>query len=165
MTPLAKLQCIGPFAVTAAIVGADGAAIALDKIPASTILWRVNLEWFGIFQQSHYFTASFVDIAHAEVVLIALPLLTLALAGIALRTPLAIGIAGNLSCTYAAFLLYVWCFNAYVSEFSLATWIATVNKAADADLLVCLILLGATLPSFAASHILYIARLSKNPDA
>jgi hypothetical protein len=164
MALLAKLQWVGPVAVFTAIVAAEGAAFALDEFPSSKTLWRVNLELFGIFQKSHYFISSLGDIAHPQVIMVAMPLLSLAICGTILQKPLLVAMAGNLSCLYPSFLLYVWYANEHLPDEALATLAAATKIAAGPDLLICSLLLGSSLLSLCASHIRYIHQLCRNPN-
>src|SRR5205807_3290632 len=106
MTRAAKLQLVGAVVLFAAVLAAESAVYALAYAPASEILWFVNLKLFGLFQQSYYVLSSIVDIDAFQLVFIALPLLLAAVIGVALKRPLLLAIASNVSLVYACFLTY-----------------------------------------------------------
>jgi hypothetical protein len=160
MTRLAKLQFAGPAAIFATILAADSAAYALDQAPSSTMLWYINIEFFGIFQNSHSLADSLSGVAHSELLFIATPLLVLAIGGALFRLSLLIALASNLSCLYASFLLYVWYANEHLSrEASLAAQISRTDFSIPAEVIVCGLMLVPTLLSLCASHIIYLGLL------
>jgi len=158
MTRLAKLQVIGPACLFVAVSGAEGAAWALSHSPSSEILWLVNLRAFGIFQKSYYLLSSHVSIQYLQF-LIVMPMFVTACLGLVFNYRPLLPIASNLSFLYVAFLAYAW----YLVELppqaaSLAGasyHSAIMTMPSGANLCMFIALLAATLPSFAASHILY----------
>jgi hypothetical protein len=159
MTRAAKLQLVGPVVLFAAVFAAESAVYALAYAPTSEILWFINLKLFGLFQQSYYVLSSVVDIEGFQLVFIALPLLLAAVLGIALKRPLLLAIASNLSLVYASFLTY--CsngFDAAPRQAALGLWGASAPPVAIPTgpyLYLILVLLGSSLLSFAVSHIEY----------
>jgi hypothetical protein len=158
MTRLAKLQVIGPVFLFVAVLGADGAAWALSHSPSSEILWFVNLRVFGIFQKSYYLLSSHVGIQYIQF-LIGMSIFVTACAGLIFNRRPLLSIASNLSFLYVAFLAYAWYLvesppqAASLAEASYHSAIMTMPS--GADLCMFIALLAATLPSFAASHIIY----------
>jgi hypothetical protein len=158
MTRLAKLQVIGPVCLFVAVLGAEGAARALSHSPSSEILWFVNLRVFGIFQKSYYLLSGHVSIQYLQF-LIVMPMFVTASLGLVFNSRPLLLIASNSSFLYVAFLAYAW----YLVESppraaSLAGasyHSAIVTMPSGPDLSMFIALLAATLPSFAASHIVY----------
>jgi hypothetical protein len=101
----APLQIIGPAALFAMLLAAEGAAYALAVCPSSDLLWSLNLEAFGIFQKSRRILNAYVDFAYFEIVGIGLPLLLTAYYGLAFRRRFALAVASSLSFVYVIFLL------------------------------------------------------------
>src|SRR5262249_17881882 len=108
-------------------------------------------------QQTHYVLSTYTDVACFQLLFIALPLFIVASYGLLCKRPLALAIASNLSCGYAAFLLYTACMSRALDAASLAS----VTVSAPSDILACLVLFGSSLPSFLVSHIFYIGSLRK----
>jgi hypothetical protein len=161
MSRLAKLQLIGPAVLFAALLGADSAAYALATFPSSSILWRINLELFGIFQKADEVLRGHVDIAYFQLLFVGLPLAIIAGGGVVFRRRLLLAAASNLSFVYAAFLLCSW----YVSEHSwrqtsltMASLVTTssMTTGVSSDLCVAAILLVASLLSLVVSHMSYL---------
>jgi hypothetical protein len=158
MTRLAKLQLIGPVCLFVAVSGAEGAAWALSHSPSSEILWFVNLRAFGIFQKSYYLLGSHVGIQYLQMWLV-MPIFVTACLGLVFNYRLLLPVASNLSFLYVAFLAYAWYLvesppqAASLAEASYHSAIMTMPS--GADLCMFIALLAATLPSFAASHIVY----------
>jgi len=161
MSRPATIQFIGPAVVFVTVLSAEGAAAALSHAPASRLLWYLNLELFGIFQQSHYFFVTYVDIAYFQLLFIALPLMVLASYGLHRERSLALALASNLSCVYASFLVYTWCLACLPRTASLVA----MHVSAGPDLFLCAVLLGSSLLSFVVAHMTYIRSLyNKNAD-
>lgn len=158
MTRLAKLQAIGPVYLFLAVLGAEAAAWALSHSPTSEILWFANLRVFGIFQKSHYVLSSLFDIQYLQLWLVILVLLT-ACSGLVYNCRPLLPLASNLSFLYVTFLAYAWYLvespsqAASLAEASYHSAIMTVPSGGDLCMLIALF--AATLPSFAASHIVY----------
>jgi hypothetical protein len=158
MKRLAKLQSIGPVCLFVAVLGAEGAAWALPYSPSSEILWFVNVQTFGIFQKSYYLLSSHVSIQYLQL-LIVMPMFMIACLGLVFEYRPLLFVASNLSFLYVTFLAYAW----YLVESppqaaSLAQASyhpAIMNMPSGPDLYMFMALLAATLPSFAASHIVY----------
>jgi hypothetical protein len=158
MTRLGKLQLIGPFALFAAVLGAEGAAWALAQSPASETLWFINLRLFGIFQTNHYLLSNYFDTHYLQLFMV-LPVLLTACLGMIFRWRPLLPAASNLSFLYVAFMAYAW----YIVESppqaaSLAEQSyhpAMMMMPSGTNLYMFLALFGVTLPSFVASHIAY----------
>jgi hypothetical protein len=158
MTRLAKLQVIGPVCLFVAVFCAEGSAWALSHSPSSEILWLVNLRAFGIFQKSYYLLSSHVSIPYLQF-LIVMPIFVTACMGRVFDCRPLLPIASNLSFLYVAFLAYAWYLvesppqAASLAEASYRSAIMTMPS--GADLCMFIALFAATMPSFAASHIVY----------
>jgi hypothetical protein len=165
MTRAAKLQLVGPAVLFATVLAAESAVYALAYDPTSQILWFVNLKLFGLFQHSYYVLSSVVDIEGFQLVFIALPLMLAALLGIALRRPLLLAIASNMSLVYASFLTY--CSNIFGTapqQAALGLWgepAVPTGMPTGPYLYLILVLLGSALVSFAVSHIEYFRAIRK----
>jgi hypothetical protein len=153
MNPLAKLQLVGPVALFCAVAAAEGAAYALAQAPSWELLWYINLQVFGSFQKSHYVLSNYVDLSYFQLFGVALPLLGLALIGLAAKRQLLLAISSNLSLVYAAFLLYAW---HNVVSAPRAASLADVGAPSGPDFYMFSILLGASLLSFVISHVIYL---------
>ncbi len=105
MSRFTRLQVLGPVAVFAAVFAAEVAAFALAQFPTSEFLWRANLELFGVFQKAQYLLGPISGVPFSQLLVIALPLLALAIYGLLSRRELALGVASNFSLVYAAFLI------------------------------------------------------------
>jgi hypothetical protein len=158
MTRLAKLQLIGPLAFLVAVMGAEGAAWALAQSPSSEVLWFINLRLFGLFQACYYLLSSQVSVPYFQF-FFALSLFVAASLGLAFKSRLLLAASSNLSFLCVCFMAYA-CY--LVSSPPQAATLAqqsyhpaTMMMPSGPDLCMLLILLGATLPSLAASHILY----------
>jgi hypothetical protein len=158
VTRLAKLQLIGPLAFLVAVMGAEGAAWALAQSPSSELLWFINLRLFGLFQACYYLLSSQVSIPYFQF-FFALSLFVAASLGLALKSRLLLATSSNLSFLCVCFMAYA-CY--LVSSAPQAATLAQqsyqpaiMTMPSGPDLCMLLILLGATLLSLAASHILY----------
>ena len=160
MRQWAKLQLIGPVAIFCAVVAAEAAMYALAQSPSSEALWYINVELFGAFRRSHHFLSSQIDVPYLQF-LVALPLICLALVGLAAKNRLMLAISSNLSFVYASFLVYSW-FN--IANAPRAASLATVAApSAGPDFYMFLILLGSALISFLISHVVYIGAMRARP--
>jgi hypothetical protein len=151
MSRLAKLQLIGPIFLLVAAAGAEGMASALTYAPGSEALWYLHLNVFGPFRLGDDILGTYVNIAHGQLYLIALPLFLIACGGVYSKHRLALAIASNLSFLHAAFLICA----GYLQE-----PVRIASLAGIADVIaphLCLDggLLGCALLSFSASHIVY----------
>jgi hypothetical protein len=108
MVRLAKLQLIGPIVLALAIGAEELATVLLAWKPSSAFAWYLNLELFGIFQHSHSMLSGHFDLPYLQLMLVAAPILAMALVGQALHARLPVAIAANLSFAYAFFLAYSW---------------------------------------------------------
>jgi hypothetical protein len=153
MHRLTKLQLLGPVVLLVAVFAAEIAAAALAQWPSSGLLWRANLQWFQAFQKTHYALSAYEDISYSQLWLVAIPLVTIAYGGIALKRPLLLAIASNLSFVYASFVLYA----GYVYEQS---WreasLSLMTVSSSPDFVICFVLIVASFLSFAVSHLYYI---------
>jgi NADH:ubiquinone oxidoreductase subunit K len=153
MTKLAKLQIVGPLALLLALLAAEGAAIALAILPTSETLWYLNLQWFRMFQQSHYLLLDILKVSYSQLLTIALPLFSLGCIGLLLRRPLPLAVASNLSMIYVALVFFsstgIFTYGKQASINSLATvphpnWYVLLGLASCA------------LLSFFVSHAIYV---------
>lgn len=160
MNRLAKLQLIGPVSVFLAVFAGEIAAAALARWPSSEMLWQANVEWFHAFQKSNYALSAYESMSYSQLWLIAFPLVTMAYCGIALKRPLLLAIASNLSFVYASFVLYAgYMFEQSWREASLSLMTfssSLMTISSNPDFLICFVLLVASLLSFAVSHLYYI---------
>jgi len=161
MSRFAKLQFVGPCVLFVATLSAECAAFALGAAPWSGTLWYLNLELFGLFQKTHYVLNTYVDIAYFQLLFVALPLFLVASYGLLRKRPLALAIASNLSCVYAAFLLDT----AFTSRALSAASLVSVTVSTMPDVVTGLILFGCSLLSLLISHISYVDLLRKAAHA
>ena len=159
MRQWAKLQLIGPVAIFCAVVAAEAAMYALAQSPSSEALWYINVELFGAFRRSHHFLSSQIDVPYLQF-LVALPLICLALVGLAAKNRLMLAISSNLSFVYASFLVYSW-FN--IANAPRTASLAAVAIPTGPDFYMYLILLGSALVSFFISHVVYFGALRARP--
>lgn len=149
MNRLGKLQLVGPMAVFVAVSSAEISAELLTHWPSSEMLWRTNLQWFHAFQKSSYA----ISTTHSQFLIIAVPLIVLAIFGFALKRPLLLATASNLSFVYALFVLCAdRLYDRPWHEASLSLTTASSNP----DFLICFLLVAASFLSFAVSHLYYI---------
>jgi hypothetical protein len=156
MSRFAKLQFLGPAVVFLAVLMAEGAAFALAQMPTSETLWRANLEFFAVFQRSHYLLAPALDLPYAQLFVIAFPLLGIAVYGLLAGRDLALAIASNLSFVYAAFLIFIAANN---QSYPLAASLTGIAVPTDPSIYLPLVLIGVSLISFFVSHCHYIRRI------
>jgi hypothetical protein len=156
-----KLQFLGPAALFAFVLAAEGAAWALDRAPSSEILWYVNLQIFPVLQKSYYVLSYHVDIPYFQLYFIALPLFALACGGLATARALPIAIASNLSFVYASFVAYCWATANPRFEAASLGQVSLPSFSLPSGPGVCLViaLLFASLASFAISHFCYIREI------
>jgi hypothetical protein len=152
MPRLATLQLIGPVFLLVAVAGAEATQVALTFAPGSPALWYVHLAVFGPFRQGDDILGVYVEMAHAQLCLIALPVFLVACGGFHFKLLLPLAIASNLSLVYASFLLCVW----HAHEPARIASLAGFGDVTGPDLYLRASLLGCALLSFAASHIIYI---------
>jgi hypothetical protein len=156
MNRLSKFQLIGPIAIFLTVLVAEGAAYALPLAPRSEWLWYANIKLFTIFQRAHYVLSDFTSVPGAQLFLIALPILAMAVLGLMYKQKLALALASNLSFVYATFLVVSW---NVLEQYSLQASLSLVVIPSGPGLYTMLILLGTSLISFAISHILYFAAI------
>jgi hypothetical protein len=153
MKRLATLQIIGPATIFVAACCGELSAAALAHWPSSELLWRANLEWFRALQKSSYALSEFGTIHYAQLWLIAVPLIAMALGGIVLRRPLVLAVASNLSLVYASFVLYAdYLYDQAGREVS----ISIVTTYSNPDVALCFVLVAASFLGFVDSHLYYI---------
>ena len=152
MNRMAKLQCLGPFALFAAVLAADAAAFSLAQNPTSAFLWYVNLKVFDIFQRSYYVFGSFTDLPAAQLLFIATPIMLAACYGLLRNRRLPLAIASNVSVVYAVFLIYSW--NS-VRTPTLQASLTTVAIPSGPGFTLLLALIVSSLASMFVSHLLY----------
>src|SRR5205814_281325 len=102
---------IGPTTMFFAVLTAEAAAYALTLFPTSPTFWYLNLEFFSIFQKSHYILNSYIDIPYFQLIFIGLPLSVAAICGLVCKHRLALAAASSLSFVYAVFVLCAWFVN------------------------------------------------------
>ncbi len=154
MTKLFKLQFLGPLALFLATLSAELAARALSAFPSSEWLWFVNLRLFGIFERSYCQLSEAFNLPGSQLFAIALPLFLLACYGLMSGRKLALALASNLSCVYAAFLLVSW--QSPVATTAQAS-LGSINVPPGAGLYVLSAILGSSLLSALISHVLYLS--------
>jgi hypothetical protein len=153
MKRLAKFQIIGPATIFVAVCSGELAVAALARWPSSELLWQANLEWFHAFQKSSYALSVFGTIRYAQLGLVAFPLIAMALGGIALRRPLVLAVASNLSLVYASFVLYAdYLYDQAGREAS----ISILTTYSNPDVVLCFVLVAASFLGFVDSHLYYI---------
>jgi hypothetical protein len=156
MSRFAKLQLVGPAAVLAVVLVAEGAALALAQAPGSAVLWYVNLRLFRPLHQVHDLLSASIRIEALQFWLIGLPLFALACYGLARRRSLPLAFATNLSLLYAFVLLCAWYLCRLPAEPLDAPVPALVPAVADADFCLCFVLLLASSFSCVISHASYL---------
>jgi hypothetical protein len=161
MRKLGVLQLIGPVSLFGAVSGAEAASYALSRMPSSEWMWYLNLQWFGMFQQSHYVLKDRLGIDCEQLYVIALPLLLAACLGFALRRSLLLAMASSLSFVYIGFVFYTW---DRAKSFTLtaslsAEYASPAEIWSNPDLILLIILGSLSLLSFMVSHISYIQRV------
>jgi hypothetical protein len=164
MSRLAKLQLAGPVLLALVIVAEELAAYWLAHRPSSALAWYLNLELFGIFQQTHAMLAGVWNMPCLQLILVAAPILMLAVSGVAFGGRLPLAMASNLSLVYALFLAYVWYgirLPSLQASLGASVYDAVFNFSATKPALgphVWLVatLLLATLLSSAAAHLQYL---------
>src|SRR6266567_2897600 len=152
MNRLANLQLLGPAAVLVAAGGAELAALSLGRWPSSELLWYLNLEWFHAFQKSNSALSAYDGANFSQFWIIAFPLAAAALCGAALKRPLLLAAASNLSLVYASFVFAADCMYGQWRTASLS--IMTISS--TPHFLIGVGLVVASLVSFAVSHFYYI---------
>jgi hypothetical protein len=151
MSRLARLQLIGPVVLLVAVAGAEGVGLALGHAPGSEALWYIHLNVFGPLRLGDHMLGTYMDTAHGQLYLIELPLFLLACGGVHSKCPLALAIATNLCFVHAVVLAYA----GFVREPIGPGLLARIGDVGVPQLYLCASLLGCTLLSFAASHIVY----------
>jgi hypothetical protein len=152
MTRLAKLQLIGPVFLLIGVAGAEAVAFALGYAPGSEALWYLHVNVFGPFRLGDDILGSYVDMAHGQLCLIALPLFLIACSGLYSKQPLVLAIACNLSFLHAVLLAGA----GYAYEPMRFTSIVGIAGLMAPQIYLGAGLLGGALLSFAASHIIYV---------
>ncbi len=153
MIQLGKLQLVGPMAVFVAVGSAEASAALLTHWPSSEILWRANLQWFHAFQKSSYALSAYTAIAYSQFLIVAVPLIVIAACGLALKRPLLLATASNLSFVYALFVL---CADHLYDQSWREASLSLTATSSNPDSLVCFFLVAASFVSFAVSHLYYI---------
>lgn len=155
MTRSVTLQLLGPVALSIAIVAAESSQAALNWAPSSGWLWYFNMDWFAVFQQSHYAVeATFGGCAQSLV--IAAPLLIVATLGTHLRRGFLLATSSNLTLAFVVFAGLSWIRAEAPLQPSLLQ--AFARAATDSILfaaLACICFL-----SFAVSHLDYLRKLT-----
>jgi len=158
MNRLFRLQILGPMVLFAAVLAAETATIALAHWPSSGFLWYVNLELFGLLQRSHGVVSGYMNFPGAQLFGIALPIMLLAIYGVAAQKKLVLAAASNLSFAAAAYLLLVGQSSERVSpQASLVTILTSTGDGAT----VWATVLAASLTSALLSHGLYLAAIRR----
>ncbi len=155
MTRSVTLQLLGPVALSMAIVGAESAQAALNWAPSSGWLWYFNMNWFAVFQQSHYaIEATFGGCAQSLVV--AAPLLTIAILGTRLRRRFLLATSSNLTLAFVVFAGLSW----VRAEAPLQPSLLQAFARAATDTILLAALASVCLLSFAVSHLDYLRKLT-----
>jgi hypothetical protein len=156
MSRYAKLQFLGPALVFLAVLMAEGAAFGLAHMPTSEILWRANLEFFRVFQNSHYLLFPVIEVPYAQLWIIAAPIFAVATYGLVSGRQIALAIASNLSFIYTAFLI---CSEISFQAPPMAASLTEVALPVGQGIYLPLVLAGVGLVSFSVSHCCYIWRI------
>jgi hypothetical protein len=156
MSKFTRLQILGPVAVFIAVFLAEAAAFALSRFPTSEFLWRVNLECFGVFQKSQYLLGAISAVPFSQLVVIALPLLAVAMFGMLSGRDLPLAVASNLSLVYTAFLILAGMSS---RPHSLTASVAGIAVPVSPGGYIPLVLVGVSLLSAAVAHAGYFRRL------
>jgi hypothetical protein len=153
MTPLAKLQLLGPLVLFVVVLAAEAATYALAAAPTSEMLWYLNVKPFLIFQRSHYLFSDWTSIPGGQLLLVALPIFLIACYGYMRRRALALALACNLSLAYVAFLAAAS--NVIEKGASLQASVVFVAIPSGPSLYTLSLVLGCSLLSVVASHLFY----------
>lgn len=156
MSKFTRLQVLGPLAVFVTVFIAEAAAFALSQFPTSEFLWRVNLEFFGVFQKSQYLLGPVSAVPFSQLVVIALPLLAVAIFGMLSGRDLALAAASNLSLVYTTFLILAGMTS---RSHSLTASVAGIAVPVSPGSYIPLVLVGVSLLSAAVAHAGYFRRL------
>jgi hypothetical protein len=156
-----KLQFLGPAALFAFVLAAEGAAWGPDRDPASELLWYLNIEIFPVLQKSYYLLSNYMNIPYFQFYLIAAPLFALACGGLAASRPFPVAVASNLSFVHAFFLAYCWTTaNPRLEAASLGqVSLASLSFPSGPGVWLVIALLSASLASFAVSHFCYFRKI------
>jgi len=155
----AKLQVVGPVTVLFAVLIAEAAALGLWLAPTSEILWQVNLEYFSVFQRSHYLLGPMIGLPLSQLIL-ALSILLLAIYGLQTGRALALALSSNLSFVYTAFLIFV---GVDTQSHSLTASLVDVALPSDPGGYLPIVLMLVSLISASLSHLYYLRRISGRP--
>jgi hypothetical protein len=160
-----KLQFLGPAALFAFVLAAEGAAWGLDRDPTSEILWYANLEIFTVLQQSYCYLFDYVDVPYFQLYCVAAPLFALACGGLATGRAFLLAVASNLSFVYAFFMAYCWATaNPRLEAASLGqVSLPSISLPSGLGVRLMIALLFASLASFAISHFCYIRAIRPSP--
>jgi hypothetical protein len=154
-----RLQFLGPVTLFLTVLSAEAATWALSHMPSSELLWYLNLQVFGIFQRSYYELSAYIDLPYVQLYFIALPILAVASYGLFRRRALPLAIASNLSFVYAAFVVY----SSITYEMApRAASLGMVLSTSAQSIYLPLVLIGASLLSFAVSHVHYLGQLRQS---
>jgi hypothetical protein len=156
MSKFARLQVLGPLVVFVTVFIAEAAAFALSRWPASELLWRVNLEFFGVLQKSQYLLGPTSGVPFSQLVVIAVPLLAVAIFGVLSGHDLALAVASNLSLVYTAFLILAGMSS---RPHSLAASVAGIAVPGSPGSYIPLVLVGVSLVSAAIAHAGYFRKI------
>ena len=156
MKTLSAFQLLGPMALFAALAAAEAASCALQFAPQSEWLWYVNLNWFSLFQRSHYCLQAVTGGDLGQFSCVAAPLAALAAVGVIFKRSLLLALSSNLSFVYIAFLATVW------GDFKgppQASLLGAFPVSLEPNMFVLSLLIGLSLVSFSVSHIAYVMKL------
>lgn len=159
MPNYARLQFVGPVVVFCVVLCAEAAAFGLSLLPTSAFLWRVNLEAFDVFQQSHYVFAATIGVPFSQF-FIALAFFVMAIYGLQTGRELPLAIATNLTLIYTAVLIFI-----RISSRSHPLMASLVDVTVPTNPANCLpmILVAVSLVSAAISHSYYLRRIYTQP--
>jgi hypothetical protein len=151
MNRRARLQLIGPMAMFAGSLAAECVSQAMASAPSSPTLWYLCREWLGPFQASRHLLEAGFDVGRWQLLLIGLPLASMAWCGVVFGRRLLLAVAANLNLVYVSFLVCMSC----------AGWLpvgagGTTRTPPWIELLVGAVLLALSLLSAAISHVGYL---------
>ena len=156
MKRFTTLQLIGPSILFVAALAAEISAYALAHAPSSGLLWYINLNIFGVFQQAYYILGSRTGIPAFNFFFVVLPIFALGCLGIAGRRRLLLAISSNFSFVYAGLLFYSWTHTHLLGAARLQASLIAMSVPTRPDFCLVGVLVGSSLLSCCISHFLYM---------
>ncbi|HEX2257920.1 MAG TPA: hypothetical protein VHG92_14710 [Afifellaceae bacterium] len=157
MIQLMRLQLAGALLVTAALLSAELAAMALAASPGSALLWRLNLEFFRAVNATYWMADAIIPLDLRITIPALLTLLGVSIAAYLWKARLALAVLSNLAFIYCGALAYA----SFVPVTGAAVASASPVPVAisfDSGAGLVLYLLLASLCGAAASHLGYFLR-------